>query len=138
MDMTAKKGKKKGFFGDIEKQTVDNKDFRHVLYTAKYSQLVLMTLKPGEEIGMEAHDDGDQFFRFEEGKGVVSIDGHEYEVKDGSAVVIPSGAMHNVTNTGKKDLKMYTIYSPPEHQDKVVAKTKADVYEEHFDGKTTE
>ncbi|MBI0583042.1 MAG: cupin domain-containing protein [Methanomassiliicoccus sp.] len=136
--MNTKKGKKKGFNADIEKDTVENTNFRKVLYTAKYSQLVLMNLRPGEEIGMEAHDDGDQFFRFEEGEGVVYIDGNEYKVTDGSAVVIPSGAMHNVTNTGKKNLKMYTIYSPPEHQDKVVAKTKADVVEEHFDGKTTE
>ena len=136
--MTNGKGKKKGFFGDIEKDTVENTNFRKVLYTAKYSQLVLMTLRPGEEIGMEAHDDGDQFFRFEEGEGTVHIDGNEYKVTDGSAVVIPSGAMHNVTNTGKGDLKMYTIYSPPEHKDKTVHKTKADVYEEHFDGKTTE
>ncbi len=136
--MTNGKGKKKGYFTDIEKDAVENTNFRKVLYTAKYSQLVLMTLKPGEEIGMEAHDDGDQFFRFEEGEGVVYIDGNEYKVKDGSAVVIPSGAMHNVTNTGKGDLKMYTIYSPPEHKDKTVHKTKADVYEEHFDGQTTE
>jgi len=136
--MTNSKAKKKGFFSNIEKDTVENTNFRKVLYTAKYSQLVLMNLRPGEEIGMEAHDDGDQFFRFEKGEGLVHIDGHEYKVSDGSAVVIPSGAMHNVTNTGKTDLKMYTIYSPPEHKDKVVAKTKADVYEEHFDGKTTE
>lgn len=136
--MTDSKGKKKGFSTNIERDTVDNADFRKVLYTAKYSQLVLMRLKPGEEIGMEAHDDGDQFFRFEEGEGVVSIDGHEHKVKDGSAVVIPSGAMHNVINTGKTDLKMYTIYSPPEHKDRTVHRTKADVEEEHFDGRTTE
>jgi mannose-6-phosphate isomerase-like protein (cupin superfamily) len=123
---------------NIEEATIKNSDFRHVLYTAKYSQLVLMTLRPGEEIGMEAHDDGDQFFRFEEGEGKVIINGNEYRVKDGSAAIVPSGAMHNVVNTGKKDLKLYTIYSPPEHQDKIVAKTKADVFEEHFDGKTTE
>lgn len=136
--MTNSKGKKKGFFTDIEKDTVDNTYFRKVLYTAKHSQLVLMCLRPGEEIGMEAHDDGDQFFRFEEGEGVVHIDGNEYPVKDGSAVIVPSGAMHNVTNTGKMDLKMYTIYSPPEHQDGTVHRTKVDVREEHFDGRTTE
>jgi mannose-6-phosphate isomerase-like protein (cupin superfamily) len=136
--MTNGKVKKRGFSTDIEKDTVDNTNFRKVLYTAKYSQLVLMCLRPGEEIGMEAHDDGDQFFRFEEGEGFVSIDGHKHNVKDGSAVVVPSGAMHNVVNTGKTDLKMYTIYSPPEHKDKTVHRTKADVEEEHFDGKTTE
>ncbi|MDW5562318.1 MAG: cupin domain-containing protein [Methanomassiliicoccus sp.] len=136
--MTNSKGKKKGFNSNIERDTLDNTNFRKVMYTAKYSQLVLMCLKPGEEIGMEAHDDGDQFFRFEEGEGMVSIDGHEYKVKDGSAVVIPAGAMHNVTNTGKDLLKMYTIYSPPEHQDGTLHKTKAEVKEEHFDGKTTE
>lgn len=138
--MTDKKGKKKGFHSDIEKDTIANKNFRKVLYTSKYSQLVVMSLKPGEEIGMEAHDDGDQFFRFEEGKGVVHIDGHEYEVEDGSAAVVPAGAMHNVTNTGKTDLKLYTIYSPAEHRDKVVHKTKAAAMadDEHFDGKTTE
>jgi mannose-6-phosphate isomerase-like protein (cupin superfamily) len=136
--MTNSEGKKKGFHSNIEKDTLDNTYFRKVLYTAKHSQLVLMCLRPGEEIGMEAHEDGDQFFRFEEGEGVVHIDGHEYPVKDGSAVIIPSGAMHNVTNTGKTDLKMYTIYSPPEHQDGTVHRAKADVREEHFDGRTTE
>ncbi len=132
---------KKGFVGKIEKDTIKNKDFRRVLYTGKFSQLVLMSLKPGEEIGEEVHDDVDQFFRFEEGKGVVVIDDVENEVKDGVAVVVPSGAKHNVINTSKKnDLKLYTIYSPPEHQDKVVRKTKQDAMdnEEHYDGKPTE
>ncbi len=132
---------KKGFVTDIEKETVKNTDFRRVLYTGKFSQLVLMCLKPGEEIGAEVHDDVDQFFRFEEGEGAVVIDGVKHAVRDGSAVVVPSGANHNVLNTSKTaDLKLYTIYSPPEHQDKVVRKTREEAMarEEHFDGKTTE
>ena len=132
---------KKGFVTDIETATTTNTDYRRVLYTGKYSQLVLMNLKPGEEIGEEVHDDVDQFFRFEEGEGEVVIDGVRNPVKDGSGVVVPSGARHNVVNTSKDTpLKLYTIYSPPEHQDKVVRKTKkeADEQEEHFDGKTTE
>ncbi len=132
---------KKGFMADIEKATVENTDFRRVLYTGKFSQLVLMSLKPGEEIGAEVHDDVDQFFRFEEGEGKVIIDNTEYTVKDGSAVVVPSGANHNVINTSKTaNLKLYTIYSPPEHQDKIVRKTREEAMasEEHFDGKTTE
>ena len=132
---------KKGFVADIEKETKKNTDFRRVLYTGKFSQLVLMSLKPGEEIGEEVHDDVDQFFRFEEGEGAVVIDDAEHKVKDGSAVVVPSGAKHNVLNTSKTaDLKLYTIYSPPEHQDKVVRKTRKEAIdkEEHFDGKTTE
>jgi mannose-6-phosphate isomerase-like protein (cupin superfamily) len=137
----AKKITKKGFVGKIEKDTIKNDDFRRVLYTGKYSQLVLMSLKPGEEIGEEVHDDVDQFFRFEEGKGLVVIDDVKNEVKDGMAVVVPSGAKHNVINTSKKnDLKLYTIYSPPEHQDKVVRHTKQEAMdnEEHYDGKPTE
>ena len=132
---------KKGFVTDIETETVKNTDFRRVLYTGKFSQLVLMCLKPGEEIGEEVHDDIDQFFRFEEGEGAVVIDGVKHAVRDGSAVVVPSGANHNVLNTSKTaDLKLYTIYSPPEHQDKVVRKTREEAMarEEHFDGKTTE
>jgi mannose-6-phosphate isomerase-like protein (cupin superfamily) len=132
---------KKGFMADIETETVKNTDFRRVLYTGKFSQLVLMSLKPGEEIGAEVHDDVDQFFRFEEGEGKVIIDNTEYKVKDGSAVIVPSSANHNVINTSKTaNLKLYTIYSPPEHQDKVVRKTREEAMasEEHFDGKTTE
>ena len=100
-----------------------------------------MCLKPGEEIGEEVHDDVDQFFRFEKGEGVVVIDGVSHAVKDGSAVIVPNGANHNVLNTSKTtDLKLYTIYSPPEHRDGVVHKTRAEAMaqEEHFDGKTTE
>jgi mannose-6-phosphate isomerase-like protein (cupin superfamily) len=132
---------KKGFTADLEAETRKNTNFRKVLYTGKYSQLVLMCLKPGEEIGEETHDDVDQFFRFEEGEGVVAIDGVKHPVKDRSGVVVPSGAKHNVINTSKTaDLKLYTIYSPPEHQDKIVRKTKKEAItkEEHFDGRTTE
>lgn len=132
---------KKGFVADIETETVKNTDFRRVLYTGKFSQLVLMCLAPGEEIGEEVHDDIDQFFRFEEGEGSVVIDGVAHAVKDGSAVIVPNGALHNVINTSKTaSLKLYTIYSPPEHQDGVVRRTRAEAMaqEEHFDGKTTE
>ena len=132
---------KKGFVADLEAETRKNKDFRRVLYTGKYSQLVLMCLKPMEDIGEETHDDVDQFFRFEEGIGAVVIDGVTHKVKDGSGVIVPSGAKHNVMNTSNTAyLRLYTIYSPPEHQDKVVRKTKQEAMarEEHFDGKTTE
>ncbi len=132
---------KKGFVTDIETATTTNTDYRRVLYTGKYSQLVLMNLKAGEEIGEEVHDDVDQFFRFEQGHGSVVIDGEKHRVRDGSGVVVPSGARHNVINTSKNEyLKLYTIYSPPEHQDGIVRRTKkvAEASEEHFDGKTTE
>jgi mannose-6-phosphate isomerase-like protein (cupin superfamily) len=131
----------KGFKSNIEKDTLDNNDFRHVLYTGKYSQLVLMSLKPGEEIGEETHKTVDQFFRFEKGTGAVSIDGVKHKVADGDAVIVPAGAKHNVMNTSKTaELKLYTIYSPPEHIDGTVRKTKADALakSEEFDGKTTE
>ena len=131
----------KGFVGVLEKETRENTDFRRVLYTGKYSQLVLMSLSPGEEIGMETHMDVDQFFRFEAGEGKVVIDGAEHKVTDGHGVIVPAGAKHNVVNTSKtRQLKLYTIYSPPEHQDKVVRHTKkeATASEEHFDGHTTE
>ena len=132
---------KKGFSTSIEEETLKNTDFRRVLYTGKYSQLVLMCLKPNEEIGMETHDTVDQFFRFEKVKGKVIIDQTEYKVRDGDAVIVPSGAKHNVINTSKKrKLKLYTIYSPPEHIDKTVRKTKADAEAkpEEYDGKPTE
>ena len=131
----------KGYSTPIEKKTLENSDFRRVLYTGRYSQLVLMNLKPMEEIGMETHNDRDQFFRFEEGEGKVVIDGVEHKVKDGDAVIVPAGANHNVVNTSKKlELKLYTIYSPPEHQDKVVRHTKkdAEASPEEYDGKPTE
>jgi mannose-6-phosphate isomerase-like protein (cupin superfamily) len=131
----------KGYSTAIEKKTLKNSDFRRVLYTGRYSQLVLMNLKPMEEIGMETHNDRDQFFRFEAGEGKVVIDGVEHKVKDGDAVIVPAGAKHNVENTSKElELKLYTIYSPPEHQDKVVRHTKADAEAapEEYDGKPTE
>jgi mannose-6-phosphate isomerase-like protein (cupin superfamily) len=137
----AHKTGKHGFTANLEEETRKNKDFRRVLYTGKHCQLVLMCLKPMEDIGMEVHEDVDQFFRFEEGEGVVEIDGTKHAVRDGSGVIVPCGAMHNVTNTSETGiLKLYTIYSPPEHQDKVVRKTKREALsaEEHFDGKTTE
>ena len=131
----------KGYVVDIEVETTKNTDFRRVLYTGKYSQLVLMSIKPGEEIGEETHDNVDQFFRFEAGEGKVIIDGAEHRIKDGNAVIVPAGARHNVINTSKlADLRLYTIYSPPEHQDRVVRHTKKEAMAsvEHFDGRTTE
>ena len=131
----------KGYVVAVERETKKNTDFRHVLYTGKHSQLVLMSLEPAEEIGEETHEDVDQFFRFEKGEGKVIIDGIEHPVKDGDAVIVPAGARHNVVNTSKRaNLKLYTIYSPPEHQDGVVRHTKEEAMasEEHFDGRTTE
>ena len=132
---------KKGYATNIEKKTGKNSDFRRVLYTGRHSQLVLMSLEPGEEIGMEVHKHIDQFFRFESGEGAVFIDGAKHKVRDGDAVIVPAGAKHNVVNTSKKaKLKLYTIYSPPEHQDKVVRRTKAEAEAkpEEYDGKPTE
>lgn len=130
----------KGFVEDIEQMTEDNSDFRRVLYTGEHLQLVLMSLKPGEEIGVEVHDDADQFFRVEEGEGEVTIDGTRTKLEEGMAIVVPSGARHNVRNVGEKPLKLYTIYGPPHHADQTVHVTKAtaDASHEHFDGKTTE
>lgn len=131
----------KGFSANIEKETLENGNFRKVLYTSKYSQLVLMSLKPMEEIGMEVHQDNDQFFRFEKGQGKCIIDGNEYELKDGVAIVVPAGAQHNVLNTSEtEELKLYTIYSPAHHKDGVVRATKAEAEADgpEFDGATTE
>ncbi len=131
----------KGYNIILEKETLKNTDFRRVLYTGKNSQLVLMCLKPGEEIGEEVHPHIDQFFRFEKGEGTVVIDGVKHRIRDGSGVIVPAGAKHNVINTSKTSkLKLYTIYSPPEHQDKVVRHTKADAEAkpEEYDGKPTE
>jgi len=131
----------KGYVTVLEKETRRNADFRRVLYTGKHSQLVLMSLKPREEIGEETHEDVDQFFRFEAGEGKVIIDGVEHRVKDGSGVIVPAGARHNVVNTSKRaNLRLYTIYSPPEHQDGEIRHTKKEAMasEEHFDGRTTE
>jgi mannose-6-phosphate isomerase-like protein (cupin superfamily) len=131
----------KGFCENIEKSTLENSNFRKVLYTGKHSQLVLMSLKPEEEIGMEVHPDNDQFFRFEKGQGKCVIDGNEYEVSDGFAVIVPAGAEHNVINVSKTDdLRLYTIYSPAHHKDGVVRLTKAEAEADgpEFDGVTTE
>jgi mannose-6-phosphate isomerase-like protein (cupin superfamily) len=130
----------KGFVEDIEDLTESNKDFRRVLYTGKHLQLVLMALQPGEDIGEEVHEDHDQFFRVEKGKGEVWIDGVRTKIKSDDAIIVPAGARHNVINTGEKSLKLYTLYGPPDHKDGVVHKTKADAQaaEEHFDGTTTE
>jgi len=130
----------KGFHDDIEKRTTGNSDFRRVLYTGKNLQLVLMTIQPGDEIGAEVHEDRDQFFRFEEGTGTVDIDDNSYAVQDGSGVVVPAGARHNVRNTGAAPLKLYTLYGPPEHVDGLVEATKADAIATHeeWNGATTE
>jgi mannose-6-phosphate isomerase-like protein (cupin superfamily) len=111
-----------------------------VLYTGQHMQLVLMCLQPGEEIGAEVHDDIDQFFRVEQGVGEVHIDGKKHPVKADDGIIVPAGANHNVVNTGRSPLRLYTLYGPPEHVDKTVHKTKkdADKHHEHFDGKTTE
>lgn len=130
----------KGFVDDIEELTEENSDFRRVLYTAKKLQLVLMALQPGEEIGEEVHNDRDQFFRVEKGKGEIWIDGTMAKITSDMAMIVPMGARHNVKNTGDEPLKLYTIYAPPEHVDGTVHATKSDAEasEEHFDGKTTE
>ncbi len=130
----------KGFVDNIEKLTVENEDFRRVLYTGHNLQLVLMTIRPGEEIGQEVHDDRDQFFRIESGKGTITIDGVAHQVEDDDAVIVPQGASHNVSCSGDEPLRLYTIYGPPEHVDGTVHKTceEASSAHEHFDGKTTE
>jgi mannose-6-phosphate isomerase-like protein (cupin superfamily) len=130
----------KGYHDDIERQTTGNDDFRRVLYTGHHLQLVLMTIQPGSEIGSEVHTDRDQFFRVEEGSGMVDIDDNHYDVKDGSGIIVPAGARHNVRNTGDGPLRLYTLYGPPEHVDRLVERTKADADATHeeWDGKTTE
>ncbi len=130
----------KGFIGDIEALTVANTHFRRVLYTGRNLQLVLMTLQPGEEIGAEVHDDRDQFFRVEQGRGTVWIDGVRTDVADDDAIIVPAGARHNVANTGDAPLHLYTLYGPPEHVEGTLHRTKAEALanEEHFDGRTTE
>jgi mannose-6-phosphate isomerase-like protein (cupin superfamily) len=131
----------KGFKGNIEKDTLANKNFRKVLYTGKYHQLVLMNLKVGEEIGEETHQNTDQFFRFESGSGKCIIDGTEYKVSDGDVIIVPSGAKQNVINAdSQKELKMYTIYSPPHHKSDSLWLTKEEAENkgEAFDGTTTE
>ena len=132
---------KKGYKADIEKLTAENTNFRQVLYTAADCQLVLMSLPPGEEIGMEAHDEGDQFFRFEGGMGKVIIDETEYAVTDGDAVIVPVGAQHNIINTSETEaLKLDTVDAPPDHKDGSVRATRAEAAADGpvFDGVTTE
>jgi mannose-6-phosphate isomerase-like protein (cupin superfamily) len=130
---------KKGYKENIEKLTIENKNFRKVLYTGKHCQLVLMSLKANEEIGEEIHSENDQFFRFDAGSGKVIINESEYEVADGDAVIVPSGAKHNVI-AGESGLKLYTIYSPAHHKDGIVRETKkeAEDNEADFDGLLTE
>ena len=130
---------KKGYKGNIEKLTTENNNFREVLYTGEHTQLVLMSLLAGEEIGMEIHSENDQFFRFEKGSGKVIINETEYEVVDGDAVIVPAGSRHNVV-AGLDGLKMYTIYSPAHHKDGIIRTTKdeAENNEMDFDGITTE
>jgi mannose-6-phosphate isomerase-like protein (cupin superfamily) len=130
----------KGFVDDIEELAEENDDFRHVLYTGKHLQLVLMSLKPGEEIGDEAHKDRDQFFRIEKGKGQIVIDGATHKIKSDDAIVVPAGSRHNLINTGDKSLKLYTLYGPPNHLDQLIQVTKAEASasKEAFAGATTE
>lgn len=131
----------KGFKSNIEKDTVENENFRKVIYTGHHLQLVLMSLKANEEIGEEIHKDTDQFFRIETGNGKCIIDGNEYPIKDGDVVIVPAGAKHNVINTDNKTIfKLYTIYAPPHHKDGIVRLTKEDAEknEAAFDGNTTE
>lgn len=129
----------KGYILNIEKASKENKNFRQVLYTSRYSQLVLMSLLPGEEIGEEVHG-LDQFLRIEEGRGRAIIGEKEYEIEDGTAIVVPAGTKHNIVNIGDVPLKLYTIYSPPNHRDKTIHPTKKDALsqKEHFDGLTSE
>jgi len=132
---------KKGYVNNIEVLTLANDNFREVVYTAAHCQMVLMCLRPGEEIGMEVHPDNDQFFRIEKGKGKVVIEGTEYEAGDGTAIVVPAGANHNIINASDdEDLKLYTIYSPAHHKDGIIRATKAEAAanEAEFDGIATE
>lgn len=131
---------KKGFHQNIEKETKDNSDFRRVLYTGAHMQLVLMSLAPGQEIGVEVHKENDQFFRFEAGQGAVVVGETRYEVADGDAVIVPAGTQHNVINTGDTELKLYTIYAPPHHKDGIIRASREEALanEADFDGVTTE
>ena len=115
-----------GYVANIEKETLENDNFRKVLFTAPNSQLVVMSLESGEDIGMEVHEEHDQFIRIEQGQGKAVLNGEESEIEDDSAVVIPAGAEHNIVNTGDTKMKLYTVYSPPEHADGTVHATKED------------
>ena len=129
----------KGYVTNIEKLSLENNNFRKVLYTSKNSQLVLMSLLPQEEIGEEVHD-VDQFLRIEKGTGTAVLSGISHSLSDGSIIVVPAGVNHNIINTGSEEMKLYTLYMPPHHRDGVIHKTKAEAEKdtEHFDGKTTE
>jgi len=130
----------KGYVTDILKATLENENFRKVLYTAPSSQLVVMSLKPGEEIGAEVHE-LDQFIKIEKGEGKAILNGAEYALKDDYAVVIPAGVNHNIVNISQNEpMKLYTVYSPAEHRDGVIHATREEAMadDEHFDGKTTE
>jgi mannose-6-phosphate isomerase-like protein (cupin superfamily) len=130
----------KGYVTNIEKDSLENENFRKVIYTAKHSQLVLMSLLPGENIGAEVHH-LDQFLRVEKGTGKAILNGVEYPIEDGSSIVVPEGTEHNIINTGSEPMKLYTLYSPPNHLDGTVHRSKTDAMadeEEHFEGKTTE
>ncbi len=128
----------KGYISNIEKSTLENSHFRKVLYTTTQSQLVLMSLLPGEEIGEEIHD-VDQFLRIEQGTGMAVLDDVPHPIEDGSAIVVPIGTKHNIVNTGKDSMKLYSLYMPPHHKDGTVHETKAQAEsdDEHFDGVTS-
>ena len=128
---------KKGLTLDIEKATKENERYRKVLYTSNYMQLVVMSLRAGEEIGEEVHG-LDQFIRIEQGTATVTLNGEAQQVEDDWVVVIPAGVAHNVRNTGSEPLKLYSLYAPPEHKEGTIHETKADEQEEHFDGTTSE
>lgn len=130
---------KNGYVANIEEVTTENTDYRHVLYTGEHTQLVVMSIEPGDEIGEEVHDGIDQFIRVEDGSCTVVLNGdQEHKLEDDWAVIVPAGVKHNVINTGEKTLKLYSLYSPAEHKDGLVQPTKADDAEVHFDGTTTE
>lgn len=133
---------KKGYIKNIEKETLENTNFRKVLYTGKHLQLVVMSLESGEDIGKEVHDTIDQFIRIESGSGIAYINGVETAVADDDAIIIPAGAEHNITNTGDTIMKLYSIYGEPEHKDAVIQETKeiaeARHHDEQFNGTTTE
>lgn len=127
-----------GYLKNIEEETINNSDYRRVIYTGKHSQLVFMNLKPGEEIGNEVHE-VDQFIRIEAGSGEALLNNEQKTtISDGFAILVPAGTWHNITNTGTDDLKIYTVYSPPQHLKDTVQPTKADEVEDEFDGQTTE
>ena len=122
-----------GFVGNIEELTLSNNNFRQVIYTSQHEQLVVMSLNPLEDIGMEVHETTDQFLRIEKGEGKVIMNGEEHLIKDGSAILVPAGTNHNIINTSDEPLKLYTIYSPPHHKDGVIHKTKQEALADQSD-----